>query len=54
MVMTSEGLNRIRDLMNADVTTGTLGTGTNAANITDTDLQTGDAASAISTTNTVA
>ena len=52
MVMTSEGLNRIRDLVSADMTLGSLGTDGTAAKITDTDLGAVDAASEQSISNT--
>lgn len=44
MVMTNEGLNRIRDLISADMTKGTLGTSGTAASVSDTGLGTADAA----------
>ena len=41
--MTTEGLNRIRDMVSGDMTTLELGTDGTAVEITDTDLGTGDA-----------
>jgi hypothetical protein len=38
MVILNEGLNRIRDLIDTDITKGTLGTSGTAAAVTDTDL----------------
>lgn len=40
MVMTNEGLNAIRDLINTNVDKGQLGTGTTRASEQDTDLET--------------
>lgn len=43
MVIIDNGLGRVRDLVNADIDSGQLGTGTTAAYTTDTDLETADA-----------
>ena len=43
MTMLNEGLNKIRDLINADIDKGQLGTGTTASTPTDTALETPDA-----------
>ena len=43
MVMTVEGLNRLRDLVEIDIDKGQLGTGGTAASENDTDLETPDA-----------
>ena len=52
MVITTEGLNRIRDLVSDDITDLTLGTGTTAADPTDTDLETKDATTEKNVTKT--
>lgn len=51
MVMLDQGLNRVRDLINTDVDQGQLGTGTTAANSSDTGLETPDATTVLATTN---
>lgn len=43
MVMTSEGLNRIRDLVSTDITNGTMGTDGTTPTVADTDLIAADA-----------
>jgi len=52
MVMTSEGLNRVRDLVSADMVNARLGTDGTAATIDDTDLRAGDATSEKAVTKT--
>jgi hypothetical protein len=42
-MITDEGLNRIRDMVSADITSMELGTGTTAVTAADTDLETADA-----------
>ena len=54
MTILLEGLNRIRDMINADIDKGQLGTGTNASTEEDTGLQTEDSTSLKTTTNSVA
>lgn len=54
MTLTSAGLNRIRDLVIADIDKGQLGTGTNASSEDDTSLQTEDATTLLSITSSSA
>ena len=51
-MITTEGLNKIRDLVSTDITTMTLGTGTTAVTAADTDLETKDTDSAKTITKT--
>lgn len=52
MTLLIEGLNRIRDLVKDDIDRGQLGTGTNASNENDTNLQTPDTTTVLSLTKT--
>jgi hypothetical protein len=54
MVFTLNGKNKIRDLLNTDMTVGKLGTGTTAPTESDTTLASVSAVTVASTTNTVA
>ena len=49
--MLDEGLNRVRDLINADIDKGQLGTGTTASAPTDTGLETADASTLLALTS---
>ena len=53
MTLLIEGLNRIRDLINADIDKGQLGTGGTASAESDIGLETADATTLLDTTNTV-
>lgn len=54
MVILKEGLNRIRDLISADIDYGQLGTATTALSENDTGLGTADAATVLAVTVTTA
>lgn len=51
MTITIEGLNKIRDLINADIDKGQLGTGTTASSPNDTSLETADATTLLALTS---
>ncbi len=51
ITLLNEGLNKIRDLINADIDKGQLGTGTTASAPTDTGLETADATTLLALTS---
>lgn len=54
MVVVNEGKNRIRDLIDADVSGGEVGTGTTPASVSDTDTETAVASTLNTVTTSVA